>query len=125
MVSVSEIFRAALAASLKDRWGGQTQLAKETGFSTGKINNLLTGARKSYEDDCRLIAEKLGYPGRRYENFLDIGRRALGLPVASKNGDPPPSPEVKELMDKTRKVAEMGGDKAAALRTMIESLLKG
>lgn len=76
MATINDIFRAALNKELENKWGGQTALAKETGFSLSKIHSLTTGARKSDEETTRLVAEKLGYPGRRYEDFLDIARQA-------------------------------------------------
>ncbi len=117
MTSISEIFRAALNEALKEQWGGQTNLAQSTGFSLSKIHSLMTGARSCSEDDHRVIAEKLGYPGRRYEDFLDIGRRALGLPVSRKGN--PPSPDVAGYLDKARAILEAGGQDAEVLKRML------
>lgn len=117
MTSIAEIFRAALNKELENKWGGQSELARETGFSLSKIHSLTTGARKSYEDDSRLIAEKLGYPGRRYEDFLDIGRRELGLPFDTKS-KAEPSPEVFAYLEKARVVLE--GPEAELFKRMID-----
>ena len=95
-------------------------MAKETGFSLSKIHSLTTGARKSDEETTRLVAEKLGYPGRRYEDFLDIGRRALGLPVAGKADETPPAPETAELLNQARRIIEAGGEKAETLKNLIK-----
>lgn len=79
MASIQEIFKTALGIVVKDNWGAQTQISKVTGFTPQKINKFLTGELKNgLEDDRRAIAAATGYS---YEDFLDIGRKALGLPL--------------------------------------------
>lgn len=116
MNAVHDIFRKALEPHLSH--GSQKAIANKSGLTLSKVNKIVTGELKGSEDDRRAIAAALGYSN--YEDFLDIGRRALGLPVARK--DPPPAPEVAQWLQKAQQVLE--GPKGEALKTVIESLLK-
>lgn len=116
MTAVHDIFRKALESHLSH--GSQKAIANKSGLTLSKVNKIVTSELKGSEDDRRVIAAALGYPGRRYEDFLDLGRRALGLPVARK--DPPPAPEVAEYLDKARKLLE--GPKANVVKEFISAL---
>ena len=116
MIKTHDLFMAALKGILKDQWGLQIKLAKAAGLTPQKMNNMMAGDRKSDEDERRAIAAALGYD---YDAFLDLGRRALGLPVAGK-AEPAPSPEVAGYLDQARQIIEAGGEKAETLKNMIK-----
>lgn len=120
MAEIHVIFQASLGCLLNH--GDQTGLARATGLNVKRINHLATGERRGSEDDRRLIAAALGYPGRQYEDFLDIGRAALGLPLVSRpaSAPPPPTPEVSGYLAKARAIIESGGQKAETLKNMIK-----
>jgi len=117
MATIQEIFKTALTSVVKDDWGAQTSIGKITGLTPQKIHKFLSGELKNgLEDERRAIAAALGYD---YDAFLDLGRRALGLPVAGK-AEPAPSPEVAGYLDKARQIIEAGGEKAETLKNMIK-----
>ena len=72
---------AALNDAIENKRGSQTELSRSTGLSLSKIHSYTTGTRSGTEDDRRAVAAVLGYPGEHYEEFLDIGRAKLGLPI--------------------------------------------
>ena len=112
MSTYHEIFIAALNA-INQQHGDQTAVAKATGLTPQKINNMLAGIRKSTEDERRAIA---AFYKHSYQSFLNIGRAALGLPLAAKTA--PPSPEVAEYLTKARKVLE--GPEAELFKGMVD-----
>ena len=80
MKNLSTIFHSALAKCLEGQpWGSKTKLAKEAGITTGMLGDILAGRAYGSEETKRSIASALGYPGPKYEDFLNIGRRILGL----------------------------------------------
>jgi len=85
-VRINAIFLAALKPFTNNQWGLQTQLAKVARLTPQKMNNILAGSRRSDEDERRAIASELGY---EYEQFLNLGRRALGLPEVKTQAPPP------------------------------------
>jgi transcriptional regulator with XRE-family HTH domain len=55
----------------------QRSFAAKVGISAPYLNDLLNQRRYGEDQTKRKIAESLGYPGRHYEDFLDIGRIIL------------------------------------------------
>jgi transcriptional regulator with XRE-family HTH domain len=80
MDEIDSIFREALKAALS-RFRSQRELAGAAGITPPYLNDLLHGRRAGADGTKRKIAERLGYPGRRYEDFLDIGRERLNIPM--------------------------------------------
>jgi transcriptional regulator with XRE-family HTH domain len=76
MVSIKEIFSAGMRF-LVPKMGSQADLAAKTELKTGALNHYFLGRREGDELTRRKIAAALGYPGRQYEDFLDIGRAIL------------------------------------------------
>ena len=76
--NIDDIFASALRACLTVR-GSQSRLARDIGVSRQQVSDLLSQRRRGSESLRRKIADALGYPGPKYEDFLNIGRRALGL----------------------------------------------
>jgi hypothetical protein len=81
MSNLDQIFLESLAFFLKER-GSARRLSLKTGIDSSYITMLSKGVRYGSEDTRRKIAAALGYPGPKYEEFLDIGRKALGLTEA-------------------------------------------
>ena len=80
MKNLSAIFHAALIKCLEGQpWGSKTKLAKEAGITTGMLGDILAARAYGSEETKRSIAAAFGYPGPKYEEFLNIGRRELGL----------------------------------------------
>ncbi|MDR2946600.1 MAG: hypothetical protein LBV79_07645 [Candidatus Adiutrix sp.] len=75
--SIEEIFRAAAGDLIGQQRGGQARLSKASGVHPPYLNAILKGHKAGSDDVRRRIAEALGYPGRRYEEFLDLGRALL------------------------------------------------
>ena len=115
MTEIHEIFRKALLLKLEH--GMQTTIAERAGLTLSKVNKIVTGEVKGSEDDRRAIAGELGFV---YEDLLDLGRRALGLPI--NRPEPPPAPEVAAYLAKARTVLE--GPKGAALRVLLDDMSK-
>lgn len=69
-------FLAALK-KLTQKRGDQTKLTAKTGIRQGMISEIISGKKNGSDDTRRKIAAALGYPGRAYEDFLDIGRAIL------------------------------------------------
>lgn len=86
--SIEEIFRVAVNDQLGDQRGGQARLAKASGVHPPYLNAILKGNKPGTDEVRRRIAEALGYPGRKYEEFLDIGRALLdhGLRPEAESG---------------------------------------
>lgn len=78
MEDIDKIFSTALEISLKG-YGSQRKLAREVGISNTYIWKLLNHVKYGSEATRRKIATALGYPGSRYEEFLNLGRRELGI----------------------------------------------
>ena len=57
--------------------GAQIQLTNKLDLSRGYISQIISGKRYGSDEIQRKIAATLGYPGRAYEDFLDIGRALL------------------------------------------------
>ena len=108
---IHEIFRKAL--QLKIEHGLQTRIAEATDINIKKINHIHTGENRGTEDDRRAIAAYLGY---EYEQFLNLGRKALGLPEV-KTQAPPPG--LGEYLSKTAQVME--GPDGEHLKAVVEA----
>ncbi len=85
MAEFNEYFRAALLDAVKAR-GAQARLSRDSGVGTSYINNIVKGRDYGSEATRRALAASLGFPGRSYEDFLDLGRAIL-------NGHKPQSME--------------------------------
>jgi len=81
MQDLNKIFQATLEHLLAKR-GEQAALAKRIGMPTTTLGDIKQGRRNASDEKKRAIAAELGFSGRHYENFLDIGRAVLaGRPV--------------------------------------------
>ena len=82
---IARLFIAAYKAVMPAgrRTGRQAELAAQTGISQSRISNMIAGRRIGTEVQRRVIAAALGYPGRAYEDFLDIGRQILAEAAAT------------------------------------------
>jgi transcriptional regulator with XRE-family HTH domain len=79
MESLSKAFLVALKLLIDGRARGQkVALARKAGVSPSLFNDILASRKYGSEETRRAIAAALGYPGRKYEDFLDIGRKTLG-----------------------------------------------
>ena len=78
MEDTSKVFQKSLQHFLTRR-GDQAALARRAEISPSQLNDILKGRRNGSDDLRRTLAASLGYPGRLYEDFLDLGRAALGL----------------------------------------------
>lgn len=85
MADFDDYFRAALIDSVKER-GAQASLSRDSGIGTSYINNIVKGRDCGSEATRRALAAALGFAGRRYEDFLEMGRAFL-------EGREPPTPE--------------------------------
>jgi len=75
MESTKKTFQAALAFCLKNaKRGDKTALAKASGVPISIILNVEAGRRGASEDNCRKIANALGYG---YDDFLELGRHVM------------------------------------------------
>ncbi|MDL2259653.1 S24 family peptidase [Deltaproteobacteria bacterium OttesenSCG-928-K17] len=84
MADFDEYFRVALLDAVKER-GAQARLSRDSGIGTSYINNIIKGRDSGSEGTRRALAAALGFAGRRYEDFLEVGRaisegRELPLP---------------------------------------------
>jgi transcriptional regulator with XRE-family HTH domain len=87
MEDINKTFQAALEHFLTKR-GDQAALADRTDVSTSHINDILKGRRGGTEEKRRALAAALGYPGRHYEDFLDLGRAiCAGRPLPEPPAD--------------------------------------
>jgi transcriptional regulator with XRE-family HTH domain len=76
--SIDPIFNAALKAEKRRHGHGfQEKLANDVGITPQYVSGLMRGKKYGGEDTRREIARVLGYES--YEDFLDIGRKELGL----------------------------------------------
>jgi transcriptional regulator with XRE-family HTH domain len=71
--------------------GSKRRLAEHIGVSTGHFSDILKGRRGTSEEQRRRLAEVLGYPGARYDDFL-----ALGQALRAAEDGPDQSPDPKE-----------------------------
>ena len=80
MTDLSDIFVASLEKHLKDQpYGIKTRIAKAVGISPSHLGDILAKRTYGTEEKRRAIAAFFGYLGGKYEEFLNIGRRELGL----------------------------------------------
>ena len=93
MENIEEIFLTAFKSKIK-LWGTQARLAMETGISKQRINDILHERVPCGDVTRRKIAHAFGYSGSQYEEFLNIGRRELGLIKA----EPEPAPIPKKMV---------------------------
>lgn len=81
MSNIDSIFRAAMLSLMGTKRGDQIKLARKADVHPPYLNRIVNGGNGS-DDVYRKIAAALGYPGRQYEDFLDIGRAIVdGRPV--------------------------------------------
>lgn len=72
---INSVFVTALRHLLAGRpRGSKRQLAERLGISTGHFSDILNARRGTSEEQRRLLAETLGYPGAQYEDFLALGQ---------------------------------------------------
>lgn len=102
MSTLDEYFVAALR-SFVEKEKSQRAFALKYGVITPDfLSKILLGKKYGSEETRRAIATSLGYEGRKYEDFLDIGRSLV-------EGKEPPTPEPKELRPLTAdKMTERG-----------------
>jgi len=113
-VGINAIFLAALEPFIKnEKRGLQTKLAKVARLTPQKINNILNKTRRSNEDERRAIASELGY---EYEQFLNLGRKALGLQQVITPATPP---KLSEFFSKAVQVME--GPDGEHLKAVVEA----
>lgn len=93
MADFDEYFRAALLDAVKER-GSQARLSRDSGIGTSYINNIVKGRDSGSEATRRALAAALGFAGRRYEDFLEVGRAIL-------EGREIPAPEPPSLVDES------------------------
>lgn len=93
MADFDDYFRAALLDAVKDR-GAQARLSRDSGIGTSYINNIVKGRDSGSEATRRALANALGFAGRRYEDFLELGRALL-------EGREPPAPEPPSMADES------------------------
>jgi hypothetical protein len=77
MNTIDMIFNAALRYFCKKE-RNNTIFARKVDLSAPYLNDLLHQKRFGTDDTKRKIAARLGFSGRDYEQFLDIGREILG-----------------------------------------------
>lgn len=120
---IVQLFKAAYLELVPTggREGKQKEVVYQSGVPQSTLSSIIAGRRAGTEEQRRAIAEALGY---KYEDFLDLGRRALGLPSVDKLSTVPPSPEVAAYLDKARSVIEAGGKEAETLKGVISALVK-
>lgn len=95
MADFDDYFRAALLDAVKVR-GAQARLSRDSGIGTSYINNIVKGRDSGSEATRRALAAALGFTGRRYEDFLDIGRTIIEggkgeRPASSPAAEEPPA----------------------------------
>lgn len=77
-MDVHRFFIAALRAELAKRGHGcQSELAKRTEISKSAVNDIVKGRSQGSDRNRRTIAKALGY--NDFEEFLDVGRKLLGI----------------------------------------------
>jgi hypothetical protein len=67
----------------------QIYLAKLSGVSASYLNDIRKRRNPGSDDAHRRIAAALGFPGRKYEDFLDVGRSLLAGHVGGRPEYPP------------------------------------
>lgn len=116
--NIDDIFVAALTWFASQR-KSQRQFSREVGISPPYLNDILRGRRYGNEETRRKIASALGYQGTRYEEFLNVGRKQLGL-VTAGVVELPPAPEVAAYLARARALLEGGGRKAELVRALLD-----
>jgi len=80
MEDIGKIFQTALEHVFEkylNKHGDQASMARKAGIPPAMLNDILKGRRGGTEEGRRALATALGYPGPRYEDFLQIGRNIL------------------------------------------------
>jgi transcriptional regulator with XRE-family HTH domain len=130
MEDITKIFQEALQHFIH-KHGDQSALADQAEISRPYLNDLLNGRRGGTEEKRRALAAALGYPGRHYEDFLDLGRALCA-------GRPQPEPPAGDLneadlaangyfqipLDQANRPAGLEGQKPAEA-VMVNGLMLG
>lgn len=104
--------KTAFARKFNESGLHQRQFGDLVGLSQAHVNRLLNSPRDAGPVEVwGRIAVALGYDLAR---FIDYGRS-----LCEPGHDSPPSPEVEAYLKKARAVFEAGGDKAEALKKLI------
>jgi transcriptional regulator with XRE-family HTH domain len=112
MADFDEYFRAALLDAVKGR-GAQARLARDSGIGPSYINNIVKNRDSGSEATRRALAAALGFPGRRYEDFLDKGRALLASPPSDQTifiGDKIPEDFFRVPFSENMRLAPGSGD---------------
>lgn len=128
MKNLSAIFHATLVKCLEGQpWGSKTRLAKDAGITTGMLGDILAGRAYGSEETKRSIAAALGYPGSKYEDFLNIGRQILAGQdpwQAIKSGQEPNlTPAAQKLIAEAPPATRLDGDLMIDVITTLEEFL--
>lgn len=83
MPSRKECFAAALKDLLdKGKYGIKSQTARAANVSPSLIGDIIAGRTYGAEERQRAIAAALGYPDKKFEDFLELGRSLItGCPL--------------------------------------------
>jgi transcriptional regulator with XRE-family HTH domain len=120
MEDINKIFQEALQHFIH-RHGDQSSLADQAEISRPYLNDILNGRRGGTEEKRRALAAALGYPGRHYEDFLDLGRAiCAGRPLPEPLADSPNEADLAVAgyfqipLDQASQPAGLQGQKPAA-----------
>ena len=134
MEDISIIFRTALNHFFENgKWGIKTEIAKRSGLIPVQVSDILSGKVYGSEEQRRAIASACGYPGRAYEDFLDIGRDLMIKEDFAGYGFQKPkevvdimtlglTPEQTEVVQMFRDLLTVGGEGVETLSDSIKSL---
>ena len=93
MTTIEQIFRESANFLIGGKRGAQARIARETGIPASYVSAILSGAKPGTDEARRKVAAALGYPGDRYEAFLNIGRNILAKRDPFSGGPATPSDE--------------------------------
>ena len=117
---IDQIFFAALRATFDSlQHGSRFTMAKKINVSAGQFNRICAGISSTTEDIRRDIARNLGYD--YYESFLNIGRKALDLPVVK---HPDALIAAEQTSDRLEKVTQDAHEQELAYLRQIQNLSK-
>ena len=120
-MDIEKTFRTAFLSLLEQLpYGGKSRLAREVGLSPQQLHHIETGRNYGSETQRRAIAAALGYPGRAYEDFLNIGRE-VPKPTRAKTVTSPPTPQYQRVIDI---ILSLDQTQLAALEGMLAAFRK-